>query len=43
MPFDPLDQAMFGDGRAGVAAALAARPLGAVVGEAVTQEAMALV
>jgi len=43
MPFDSLDQAKFGDERAAVAAALAARPLGAEDREAVTQEAMALV
>src|SRR6185312_13793372 len=43
MPFDTLDQAKFGDERAAVAAALAARPLSPEDREAVIQEAMALV
>ncbi|HEY2357213.1 MAG TPA: bifunctional proline dehydrogenase/L-glutamate gamma-semialdehyde dehydrogenase, partial [Phenylobacterium sp.] len=43
MPFDDLDTTKFSDERQAVAAALAARPLGAEDREAVKQEAMALV
>ncbi|MDB5465087.1 MAG: putA, partial [Phenylobacterium sp.] len=43
MPFDHLDAVKFADERQAVAAALAARPLGAEDREAVSQEAVALV
>ena len=43
MPFDDLDTTKFSDERQAVAAALAARPLGADDREAVKQEAVALV